>query len=152
MSRYTNDEVIGRFVRGKTDGKSNRMAIVTFEGWTLLWGYGHALYGARDRDSGTLFVYNGWHGRSSTTSSHINSLKRAAKNVYGEPRDGGMTVRVAADGTGEVDVEQEPPRGYELVITDEGKPGTHYGKLSTSRPELQELTDRHVPSPNGYGG
>jgi hypothetical protein len=149
---YTNDDLIQRFVRGRESGKANRMAIAEFEGWTLLWGYGHALYGARSPD-GTMYVYYGWYGRSNTTSTHMNKVKGKAKGEYGEPRNDGESVRVLVDGEGGGEVVQEPPTGHVLIVVDDVRPGTSYGKLNAEgRPELEALDGRHVPSPNGYGG
>jgi len=148
---YTNAAVIRRFVRGETDGKCNRMAIAEGEGWTFLWGYGHALYAARSPDE-TLFIYDGWYGYSRTTSTHLNTLKNAAKQVYGEPRRDGQYLRVVVDGDGGGDITHRPPTGRDLIIVDRGQPGTSYGKLDTDRPELDAFEGRYVPSPSGYGG
>lgn len=146
---YTNDTLIRRFVDGEESGKSNRMAIAAFEGWTLLWGYGHALYAAR-RDDGCLFVYNGWNGRSQTTSTHMNALKSRAKGRYGEPTNDGQTVVAKVDGEGGGQIVQRPPSGHILVIDDDARPGTSYGKLDAEgRAELTDLDGRHVPSPGG---
>jgi hypothetical protein len=149
---HTNDDVIRRFVQGKESGKANRMAIEERDGWTFLWGYGHAMYGARSPD-GTLYVYYGWYGRSNTTSTHMNKLKGKAKGAYGEPRNDGESVRVVVDGEGGANVEPEPPSGHVLIVVDDGRPGTSYGQLDDAgRPELAEFDGRHLKAPNGYGG
>lgn len=149
---YANDDLIERFVRGHEDGKANRMAIEARDDWTFLWGYGHALYGARS-PSGTLFVYDGWNGRSNTTSTHMNSLKGKAKSAYGEPREDGDAMRVLVDGEGGGEVTSAPPKGHVLIIVEDGRPGTNYGRLDDAgRRELSGFADTHVGAPSGYGG
>ena len=146
---YSNESLVRRFVDGETSGKCNRMAIAEFEGWTLLWGYGHALYAARRQDDGLMFVYYGWYGRSETTSTHLNKLKGKAKGRYGEPRDDGEGLRVVV-GDDSAELESAPPSGHRLVVVDEGRPGTSYGTLDAAgRPELEGFDGRHVPSPGG---
>lgn len=146
---YSNDNLIRRFVDGETSGKCNRMAIAEYDGWTLLWGYGHALYAARRKDDGLMFVYDGWYGRSQTTSTHLNKLKGKAKGRYGEPRDDGDGLRVLV-GDDSAQLEAAPPSGRQLIIVDEGQPGTSYGTLSAEgRPELSQWDGKHVPSPGG---
>lgn len=149
----TNDQLIRRFVSGETSGKCNRMAIEDGpDGWTFLWGYGHALYAAR-KDGGPLFVYDGWYGRSRTTSSHLNALKGKAKAAYGEPRNDGLSVRAVVDGEGAGKVVQAPPHGRALIVVDEGRPGMNYGRLDTAdRPELSDVDDAHLTAPSGHGG
>jgi len=148
----TNDQVIERFVNGGESGKSNRMAIAEFEDWTLLWGYGHALYGVR-RGDGSLFVYDGWDGYSRTTSSHMTKLKAKATSVYGEVHSAGQKLQAVVDGEGGAEVVERPPGGHTLFIVHEGEIGKSYGRLKAQgRPELEELSDRHIPSPNGAGG
>lgn len=144
----TNEDLVRRFVQGGDSGKSNRMAIAAFEDWTLLWGYGWALYGAR-RDDGTLFVYDGWDGYSSTTSSHMTLLTSAATSAYGDSQDDGHSVKAVVDGDGGTVVTKEPPVGHVYIRID-ADPGTDYGRLDApDRPELTDLDDRHVPSPDG---
>lgn len=133
-------------------GKSNRMAIESAGDWTFLWGYGHALYAAR-QDGGPLYIYDGWYGYSATTSKHLNALKSAAKSAYGEPREDGESVRVVTDGAGGTEVVQAPPTGRTLIVVDDADPGTSYGRLDgKGRPELDHVEDRHLSAPNGYGG
>lgn len=150
MTRYTNEDLIRRFVRGGEDGEANNMAISECDGWTLLWGYGHALYAARRKDDELLFVYNGWHGYSQTTSTHMGKLRATAKTAYGKPREDGYEVRAVVTGDGQGKVLQAPPGGHELIIVDD-RVGTSYGKLDAEgRPELSDLDGRYVPTPSGY--
>lgn len=146
---YSNDSLIRRFVDGKTSGKCNRMAIEEHDGWTYLWGYGHALYAARSPD-GTLYVYYGWYGRSQTTSTHMNKLKGKAKGAYGEPRNDGESVRAVVDGEGGAQVVQAPPQGHVLIVVEDGRPGMSYGRLDAAdRAELKEVDDRALNAPSG---
>lgn len=125
------------------------MAIEEFEDWAFLWGYGHALYATRTA-GGTLFIYDGWHGYSTTTSTHINKLKRKAEDSYGPPRADGDRVRVSIDGEGGGGIIREPPKGRELIIVDD-RPGMDYGRLDAEgRDELAEFDDRHLKAPGGY--
>jgi hypothetical protein len=145
---YTNAELIRRFVQGENSGKCNRMAIAAFEDWTLLWGYGHALYAAR-RDDGALWVYDGWDGYSQTTSTHMGKVKGIAQEHYGEPTPDGKRMSVVVDGEGGAEVIQRPPSGFMLMVVD-ADPGTDYGTLDAEgRPELAGLDGRHVQSPSG---
>lgn len=145
----SNSNLIRRFVDGETSGKCNRMAIAEFEGWTLLWGYGHALYAARRQDDGLLVVYDGWNGYSQTTSTHMNALTGKAEDRYGEPTDDGHQFRVVVDGEGDGEILEEPPRGHLLLVVDEA-PGCEYGTLDAEgRPEIDAFDGRHVPSPDG---
>jgi len=149
---YTNDEVIQRFVAGETEGKANRMAISERDEWTFLWGYGHALYGARSPD-GTLYVYDGWQGRSQTTSTHMNTLKGKAKKRYGDPRAKGEEIRAVIDGEGGGSIVQTPAEGHELLIPTEARPATSWGTFDAEgRPELDRFDGKHVASPSGYDG
>lgn len=150
---YSNKGLVEHFVDGGTSGKCNRMAIEEGDdGWTYLWGYGHALYAAR-KAGGPLFIYNGWYGYSSTTSKHLNALKSAAKSAYGEPRNDGDTVRAKVDGDGGMALQQRPPKGRALIVVESGQPGTSYGKLKApDRAELSHVHDRHLSAPDGAGG
>jgi len=146
----SNGDLIQRFVVGGTSGKCNRMAVAEFEGWTLLWGFGHALYAARRQDDGMLVVYEGWHGRSQTTSTHINALTGKAEDRYGDPINDGVNFEVAVDGEGGAEILEAPPKGHVLIIVDDVRPGCNYGTLDAhGRAELSEFDGRHVPSPNG---
>lgn len=152
-NRFRNDELVTRFVRGEaSDGdQACHMAISRYADWTLLWGYGWALYAAL-RDDGRLFVYNGWYGYSVTTSQHLGSLKAAARKRYGDPIDAGHQVRAVVDGQGGGAVVQGPIDGHHLSIVD-AAPETSYGRLDADgRAELAEIDGGSVPSPKGYDG
>jgi hypothetical protein len=150
MARYTNDELLSHFVEGATTGKANSMAIEERGEWTLLWGYGHALYAAR-KANGPLYIYNAWYGYSSTTSTHLNKLKRTARSHYPTECKDGTMLRALVTGDGLDSLTSTPPRGKVVVVTNNGRPGTSYGKLETNRPELSELDGRQVKAPNGTG-
>lgn len=152
----TNKNLIGRFVKGMESGKCNRMAIEHVEesrygeGWTFLWGYGWALYAARRKSDGAIWIYDGWYGHSQTTSTHMNELKGRAKARYGEARTEGEGVRVAVHGDS-TEIMNTPAEGHVLTIVDDA-PERDYGKLDADgRPELKNIDDRHVKGPNGAG-
>lgn len=149
---YTNQSLISHFVCGGESGKCNNMAIEERDDWTYLWGYGHALYAARSPD-GTLYVYMGWYGRSNTTSTHMNKLKSEAKQVYPRTREEGEKVRALVDGDGGTEIVESPPTGRVLVLVDEGRPGTSYGKLDAEgRLELEHVDGKHLRAPSGTSG
>jgi hypothetical protein len=75
----SNSTLINDFINGKTTGKANSMAIEELDRFTVLVGYGHAYYGARDKATGTVHVFYSWKGYSMTTSHHMERLKRTAK-------------------------------------------------------------------------
>lgn len=77
----TNREVVKRFCRA-VSGKSNKMESVAFEttGDAFLWDYGWALLAHRTA-TGTIYVYDGWDGHSSTTTKHLNLVKTSADEI-----------------------------------------------------------------------
>lgn len=154
MTRLSNEALCNRFVRGDAgDGyQANRMAVEVREDCSLLWGYGHALYGARFGDDGPCYVYNGWYGRSRTTSKHLNVLADAARNVYADEHDAGDQIRVTVDGEGNGEVLAEPPTGRCVVRVEDSDPGTNYGRFDAGgRPELSDLDGEMLHAPSGYG-
>jgi hypothetical protein len=76
----SNSTLISDFINGKTTGKANSMAIEELDRFTVLVGYGHAYYAARDKATGTVHVFYSWYGRSTTTSKHMNKVLGAAKS------------------------------------------------------------------------
>lgn len=56
-------------------------------------GYDHAVYAAR-RNNGTIVIFNGWKGRSVSTTQHIGTLKYTIDNPNiandGRPGRGGF--------------------------------------------------------------
>lgn len=150
----SNDSLIKSFVRGDTSGKSNRMAIEETDNWTLLWGYGWALYAARRKDDETLFVYDGWNGYSSTTSTHMNNLARKVKSNY-PMRDHAKEslrakVSVGPEET-ETEIETSEAEGRVGVICPEADPRHKWGQMKTQdRDEISDLSG--VTAPEGGGG
>lgn len=147
----SNDSLIRRFVEGGDSGKCNRMAISREGDWTLLWGFGHALYAAR-KDEGPLFVYEGWYGRSQTTSTHLNNLKGKARKTYVEVDDPAKDVCVTVDGDGGAEIEGVINEVV-LAVVEEGRPGLSYGRFGAGgRPELSHLSRRRIEAPSGTSG
>ena len=68
----TNIEIGQLFKGGATSGKSNSMQIIDSKDKTLLVGYGHAVYGSRDKNTGEITFYKGWDGYSITTSKQLS--------------------------------------------------------------------------------
>lgn len=108
--------------------RANRMSLVPFEDWLLLWGYGWALYAAKHVPTDSVFIYNGWYGHSQTTSCHMSKLQSQAEK------------------------HEEYAAFTGIKLVEGAKPSLDYGKLTTDREELSDLKDRHVPAPNGYSG
>ncbi len=81
----SNEDLIKKFKRGATSGKSSRMEIQElrkdgeFRG-TILVGYGWAVYGHRTPNGNKVTVFSDWHGYSNTTSHHINLLEQYSNN------------------------------------------------------------------------
>lgn len=150
----SNDSLIKSFVRGDTSGKANRMAIEETDNWTLLWGYGWALYAARRKDDETMFVYDGWNGYSQTTSTHMNKLKGEVKSNY-PMRDHSKNavkakITVGSDGS-DTEFDSTPPVGRVGVICSKADPSCKYSKMkSDGRSELSNLSG--VSAPEGHGG
>lgn len=78
----SNRQLIKNLLTGRhnnfTDKKANSMMIREKDGYTILEGYGHALYGLKK--GGTVILFDDWYGYSSTTSSHLNRLRGMAKS------------------------------------------------------------------------
>lgn len=83
-----NDKLAERFVRGADTGQASRMRIETINDVRYVEGYGWALYAAASPGGYYLFgdghktdnTNVGWAGYSSTTTNHIQILKRALVN------------------------------------------------------------------------
>lgn len=151
---YTNADLVEHFVNGGTSGKCNRMAIEEDEenDATFLWGYGHALYAARLNGGDTLVLFNGWYGYSTTTSQHLNLVRRKAKAAYGEPKQAGENIRVQVSGDG-VELLESPPAGRAFLVAEEGQPAMKYGTLKTEGWDLLDpWTDRRLNAPSGLSG
>jgi len=81
-SSYTNVSIGDAFFSGKTEGSSLHMKIVDIGNKTLLVGYGHAVYGSRDKNTGEVTFYKGWDGYSRTTSKQLSQTGlRKAVNI-----------------------------------------------------------------------
>lgn len=65
---YSHQEVRSRFERGETTGKGHNMHIEQHNDWTLLVGYGHAVYAARSPE-GRIVTFLGWKNKSVTGNS-----------------------------------------------------------------------------------
>ncbi len=73
-----------RFARGETTGTASNMRIHEDGDWTLLVGYGHAVYAARSPD-GRIYVFDGWAMRktrrwagSQSTKGQMSQLRHIA--------------------------------------------------------------------------
>lgn len=74
----SNEELVRNFSNGAQRGQSNRMSILRGNnGETFLIDYGWAVIGERLKN-GKVIAYTGWKGYSSTTSRHVNIVKRYA--------------------------------------------------------------------------
>jgi len=145
---YTNEKLIKRFVRGAENGKSNRMAIEALDnGWTLLWGYGWALYGARSPNE-VVYIYMGWYGYSNTTSAHMNKLKDCAETVYGEAEPMDQLRVIVSDGLKFENYDFEE----DCLIVENDSPRHKYNSLRHERPELKAIEDQNAQAPNGQAG
>ena len=78
----TNISIGNMFFAGETKGKYNNMEIIDKGDKTLLVGYGWAVYGSRDKQTGEVTFYKGWDGYSRTTSKQLSQAGlRGAKKV-----------------------------------------------------------------------
>jgi len=81
----SNNNLINDFITGNYNPdnkqKANSMTIKEDGDHSLLIGYGHAIYGLRTPE-GHVHIFNSWYGRSTTTSSHLNRLKRSCQGDY----------------------------------------------------------------------
>ena len=68
----TNIQVGDKFMRGELEGSSNNLEILNKGDKTFLIGYGHAVYGMRDKDTGKTTFFKGWDGYSRTTSKQLS--------------------------------------------------------------------------------
>jgi hypothetical protein len=86
----TNEDLIRDFSRGESGTANNLASVpVTRYGRMFLVGYGHAVYAVRHED-GTITLFNGWRGRSTTTSQHLSLIDDAT--VVNEEREEQLTV------------------------------------------------------------
>lgn len=152
MTQYTNKDLIRHFVRGGSDGQANRMAIQETDDFDLLWGYGWALYAARRKSDGAVFVYQGWSGFSNTTTTHIRCLVRKAKKHKSSKAkpDAHVAAKVSV-GSNEstVEMSSEPPSGDVVALCPEAEPSCKYSRLKTERNELEDVSVTNPPE--GYG-
>lgn len=82
----TNKEVFDNFCEDdyrdlKSDKESNNLRIIEKEDFTVLEGYGHAMYGLKIGN--TVVIFNGWRGYSNTTSKHLTIFERRARKTMG---------------------------------------------------------------------
>jgi hypothetical protein len=82
----TNNELINNFTSGqyrdlKTDKECNNMKIIDRDGFSIIEGYTHAMYSMKIKEK--VIVFDGWYGYSSTTSTHLNKIKRTARKEMG---------------------------------------------------------------------
>lgn len=67
-------ELAREFANGGRHGRASNVRIHDVAGgYTLLVGYGHAVYAARASD-GYIVAYRDWHGYSPTTSSQMTKM------------------------------------------------------------------------------
>lgn len=80
---YSQTQLGRRFFNGAVTGKSSNVELVETDEEVLVVGYGHAVYAARDKDTGETTYYSGWYGYSQSTSSQISKmrLKKCDKTV-----------------------------------------------------------------------
>jgi hypothetical protein len=72
-----NQRNLGReFLFGETSGRASNVEIKHFPnvGLTALIGYGHAVYATREIGTGTVVYYEGWYGRSASTSCQLTKM------------------------------------------------------------------------------
>lgn len=78
----SNNDLVKNFLSGRhgtaSSRKANRMEIKERENHTIIEGYGHALYALKT--GGTVILFDDWYGYSSTTSTHLNLIRRKAKS------------------------------------------------------------------------
>lgn len=71
---------VGQKPKDIRDASSMAVEEADEEGFdAVVIGYDHAVYAAR-RNSGEIVVFNGWYGRSNSTNSHLNGLKRGSNH------------------------------------------------------------------------
>lgn len=73
----TNQQLVDRFVNGKVSGRCARaeIRVVTGTPYTVILQYKEAVLAARDINSGKILLFNGWYGRSRTTSRMLNYIR-----------------------------------------------------------------------------
>lgn len=70
-----NQNDLGRaFKRGETNHRASNVQIVERGDFTVLLGYGHAVYAARHKESGAITHFEGWRGYSVSTSCQLSKL------------------------------------------------------------------------------
>jgi len=69
-----NRELIEKFVEGEQDIRTGNLSVVHIDTFTLLVGYGHAVYAKRDV-LGTIIVYDGWRTYSNTSARHLGVVR-----------------------------------------------------------------------------
>jgi hypothetical protein len=86
MEMLSQHELARRFTDGATSGQASNVEIQERENFTLLVGYGHAVYAARDKATGEITVFQGWQMRgtrrwsgSPSTKSQFGTMGLTAK-------------------------------------------------------------------------
>lgn len=67
------DELIRQFYRFGDPGVASTLAVTEHDAHAFMWDHEWALIAYRRHDS-DVFIYDGWHGYSPTTSDHMNRL------------------------------------------------------------------------------
>jgi hypothetical protein len=65
MQMLSQNDLARRFADGATSGQASNVKIQERDNATLLVGYGHAVYAAREKATGEITVFSGWQMRES---------------------------------------------------------------------------------------
>jgi len=75
-----NRELVERFVKGERDIRANSLSVISIDTFTLLVGYGHAVYAKRDV-LGNITVYDEWRTYSNTSARHLGLIRPYANMI-----------------------------------------------------------------------
>lgn len=94
---YSHADVKRRFERGETTGKGHNMAIVQHNDYTLLVGYGHAVYAVRT-PRGRIVRFDGWKNQAVSGRNYRDSRSFAGSTSTKQHPVPSGDVRVAYRG------------------------------------------------------
>lgn len=72
-----NKELVDKFVKGEQVGRTNNLSIIHIDTFTLLVGYGYAVYAKRSV-FGDITVYDDWRTYSNASARHLGLIRPRA--------------------------------------------------------------------------